>query len=912
MRLVIDLQACQATSKNRGIGIYSLALAQSMVRCRGEHEILILLSDRFPETIESIKEAFVGLLPASAIRIWKSVGLIRGSQLGRDAERDLALRARESFLASLQPDFIHVASLFEGFEDDVVSETRRSSLGAPVAVTLYDLIPLLFSKTYLANPLLSKWYRSKLQELMRADLCLAISDSAQHDAIKHIKLPPSRLVNISADANPVFRVNKPSSEHEAQLTQRLGLNRSFIMCTAGMDSRKGLLPLIRAFSVLSPAVRQRNQLVVVCEMNRTWAARCHEFARREGLLPGELILTGYLPELELVALYNLCQLFVFPSMYEGFGLPVLEAMRCAAPVIASRSSSLCEIVVWDQALFNPTSVDEMAGLISRALTEPEFRQCLVDNGIRQSARFSWEKTARTALASMERRLQELSIAPSAVIPRSSSAQLRPRMAFISPLPPERSGISDYSAQLLQALSRYYHVDVIVSQPKVSNDWIERHCSILSVEDFVRQSTLYERVVYQFGNSHYHSHMFGLLDQHPGVVVLHDFFLSGAVSLIGSKRETSTFWADQLFHSHGYGALHEYFYGKSRQDIAAKYPCSLSVIEASLGVIVHSTHAKDLAAIWYGHNQKKFTAIPLVRDVDLKVRRDQARKKLGIPDDGFLVCSFGNLSELKLNHRLIDAWARVMARRGSAKSILLFVGEIADPGYMQAISKQISLLQLKNKVRFTGWTGPEKYLTFLAAADLCVQLRSQSRGETSAAVLDCMNFGQPTIINAHGSMVDIPKSAVFKISDHFTDDELAQAINQLMDNPTERAELGRRARAVIVARHSPELVAARYVKAIERIYQSPSQAMRNRKPRLYIDISALVQGALMPTQQQVAENHLRSWLNRPNFSHRVEPVYGSKLEGFRRAQCYTFRLMKIPLKGVDAPVEILEGDVWTVI
>lgn len=912
MRLVIDLQACQASSKNRGIGIYSLALAQSMVRFRGQHEILILLSDQFPETIEPIKTAFEGLLPASAIRVWKSVGYIRASQSGRDIERNLALRARESFLATLQPDFIHVASLFEGFDDDVASETRRSSLGTPVAVTLYDLIPLLFSKTYLANPLNSKWYRSKLQDLMRADLCLAISDSAQQDAIKHIRLSPSRLVNISADANPIFRVNKPCSEHEAQLTQRLGLNRSFIMCTAGMDPRKGLSSLIRAFSLLSPTVRQQHQLVVVCEINHSSAARYQEFARREGLLPGELILTGYLPELELVALYNLCRLFVFPSVYEGFGLPVLEAMRCAAPVIASRSSSLCEIVAWDEALFNPTSVDEMAGLISRALTEPEFHQCLVDNGIRQAARFSWEKTARTALASMERRLQELSIAPSAAIPRASSVQVRPRMAFISPLPPERSGISDYSAQLLQALSQYYQVDVIVDQPKVSNDWIEGHCSILSVEDFVRQSTQYERVVYQFGNSHYHSHMFGLLDQHPGVVVLHDFFLSGVVGFIASKQKNSTFLAHALFHSHGYGALHEYFYGKSRQDIEVKYPCSLSVIEASLGVIVHSTHAKDLAAIWYGHNQKKFTAIPLVRDVDLKVRRDQARKKLGIPEDGFLVCSFGNLAELKLNHRLIDAWAKVMAQRGSSKAILLFVGENADPRYMQTISKQISLLQMNKRIRFTGWTRPEKYQTLLAAADLCVQLRSQSRGETSAAVLDCMNFGQPTIINAHGSMMDIPESGVFKIPDQFTDDQLVQAINQLMDNHSERAELGRRARDVIVSRHAPELVAAQYAKEIERIYQSPAQSMKIRKPRLYIDISALVQGILLPTQLQSAENHLRSWLSRPNFSHRVEPVYGSKLAGFRRAQSYTFRLLKIPLKGVDAPVEVLEGDVLRVI
>jgi len=899
MRLVIDLQACQASSKLRGIGRYSLALAQSMARCRGDHEILIVLSNQFPETIAPIRAAFAGLLPASAIHVWASAGPIRSCEPGREVEREQARRAREVCLASLQPDFIHVASLFEGFYEDTVTETHRASLGIPVAVTLYDLIPLLYPKSYLNNPHLYQWYGKKLQDLRRADLCLCISEATQHDAIQHLRIPPAQLVNISADADPHFRIEQPPVDHGQQLRERLGLVRPFVMCTAGFEPRKGLPALIRAFALLPASVRQRHQLLVVCAMDRTLASKCQAFARREGLQPGELILSGYLPDAELVTLYNLCQLFVFPSQYEGFGLPVLEAMRCAAPVIAARNSSLCEIVVWDQALFDPADTQDMATLMAKALTEPEFRQSLVDNGTHQAARFSWETTAKKALHSIEQRLHEL----------VQARQSRPRMAFVSPLPPERSGISDYSAQLLPALSRYYQVDVVVNQAEVNDDGNGRLYNVISIQDFLERHTQYERVVYQFGNSHFHSHMFDLLGQYPGVVVLHDFFLSGVASQLGSRPETPTFWVNALFHSHGYAATHEFFQGPSHEAIALKYPCSLSVIARGLGVIVHSKHATDLAAHWYGARAQDFSVIPLVRDTALNIQRKEARQALGVPDDAFLLCSFGHLSPIKLNHRLLDAWAQVIARRGPSKALLVFVGEISDPQHRKAFARQLNQLQLSKRVRLTGWTSPEKYQTFLAAADLCVQLRSQSRGESSAAALDCMNHGQATIINAHGSMVDIPASTVIQLPDEFTDDELVQAIIHMMDNPKQRAELGQRARAEIVSRHTPEHVAARYTEAIEQAYQRAAPPQRHRKPRLYIDISPLIQGALSPEQERLAQQRLLSVLMRPHFSHRVEPVYGSKLAGFRRAQRYTFGLLKIPLRGVDRPVAVLSGDAW---
>jgi len=111
-----------------------------------------------------------------------------------------------------------------------------------------------------------------------------------------------------------------------------------------------------------------------------------------------------------------------------------------------------------------------------------------------------------------------------IMMRSETKRLR--LAYLSPLPPKRSGISDYSAELIPELYRYYDIDVVVDQKSVSDQWILDHCDIIDVQTFRDNSTEYDRVLYHFGNSQFHSYMFALLVEVPGVVILHDLYLSG--------------------------------------------------------------------------------------------------------------------------------------------------------------------------------------------------------------------------------------------------------------------------------------------------------------------------------------------------------------------------------------------------
>jgi Glycosyltransferase len=122
---------------------------------------------------------------------------------------------------------------------------------------------------------------------------------------------------------------------------------------------------------------------------------------KAGLTKNDVIITGYVPDDELIAMYNLCELFIFPSLHEGFGLPVLEAMSCGAPVIGSNTTSIPEVIGREDALFDPYSVDSIANKIKEVLTDENFRNELREYAIKRSKEFSWDKSAKIALEAFE-------------------------------------------------------------------------------------------------------------------------------------------------------------------------------------------------------------------------------------------------------------------------------------------------------------------------------------------------------------------------------------------------------------------------------------------------------------------------------------------------------------------------------
>jgi len=402
MRIVIDLQAAQTESRFRGIGRYSLSLAKAIVRNCGDHEVIIALSGLFPGTIEPIRAEFESLLPQENIRVWRALGPVNKAEPGNTWRYETAELIREAFIASLQPDVLHIMSLFEGYIDDAVASIGCFDKKTLVSVSFYDLIPLLNPDQYLKpNPRYEKFYQKKIGYLNKAALVLAISEFSRQEGKDCLHMPDEKLVNISTAVSSQFCQISLSKEEKKVLLEKFGITRSFILYTGGSDERKNLPRLIRAYAKLSTALRKNHQLVFSGRFSGDHDLILKQEAKSAGLLPDELIFSGYITDDELVKLYNLCELYVFPSWHEGFGLPALEAMSCGAAVIGSNTSSLPAVIGNEDALFNPYSSQSISSKITLALTDDVFRRGLIKHGLEQAKLFSWDATAIKAIASFE-------------------------------------------------------------------------------------------------------------------------------------------------------------------------------------------------------------------------------------------------------------------------------------------------------------------------------------------------------------------------------------------------------------------------------------------------------------------------------------------------------------------------------
>jgi FkbM family methyltransferase len=937
MKLVIDLQGAQGENRARGIGRYSLSLAEGLIRTVRGHEVVVMLNGLLAEQNPGLREKLLTLLPRENIKIWTPPAGI-AAVAGKPHLRRAAEALRESFLAGLQPSVVHVSSLFEGLGADAATSLRATAADVPGAVTLYDLIPMIHPEIYLKpNPLVERWYLNKLDHLRRAELLMAISNSSRREAIEHLGMPEDRVLAIGTAIEDHFRPIQVPMEQGLGLRRRLGLHRPFLLYTGGIDPRKNIEALIRAFAALPADIRDRHQLAIVCSVGDSDRERLTRLGKSAGLPPDGLVLTGFVPDEELLFLYNLCHSFVFPSWHEGFGLPPLEAMACGAAVIAADSSSLPEVIGRADALFPPRDETAIAAKLHQLLTDDSFHRELRRRGPEQAAKFSWDATAKLAwdgFLKIEEEHRDAKVARGSV-----TVTKRPRLAYVSPLPPARSGIADYSAELLPELARHYDIDVIVHQTELSDPWIQANCAIRDVAWFEANAGRFDRVLYHFGNSDFHHHMFGLLERHPGVVMLHDFYLSGIIAHMEWHHGERHLWSRALYAAHGYDALARRFAGGPEAEVVFAYPCNLDVLRQARGVIVHSDYSRRLAHRWCGEKIAAGIAqLPLLRAAPPALDRAAARQALGISARDFVVCSFGLLGPIKLNDRLLAAWQLSEASR-DPQARLIFVGENEPGAYGDKMSAAIAAAEGRERISITGFASAEAYRLHLAAADVAVQLRTNSRGETSAAVLDCLNYGLATIANSHGAMADLPGDVLVRIADCFTDQELAAALDGLYRDPSRRAELGEAGKALLHRDHAPRRVADLYAEAIESYYADPigpdlalasldfegldddaagevAEAFAATFPapgpvrQLLVDVSELARHDAASGIQRVVKNILAEWLANPPAGYRVEPVYASEREPYRYARKFTLGMLGCPPDALeDDPVEFAEGDVF---
>jgi len=413
MRIVIDLQGNQTESRFRGIGRYSLALALALARNPRGHELRLVLNGVLAESLESIRQAFSGLIAPECMHCFEVPVSIAGKDPANNWRARAAEQLREEFIAALRPDIVLVSSLFEGWNDAAAVSVPEKHPDYSTAIVFYDLIPLLHPETYLNGDVIRAWYSRKIDSLRRADLLLSISDYARREAMDTLGLSGEGIVNISSAAGEFFRPAPLAGEALNRLLAHYGLDRPFIMYNGAFESRKNLPRLLQAFAQLPGPVRDSHCLLLAGMASSESRSLLMCQADSLGIRP-QLRLAGYIPDQDLLSFYSHCALFVFPSLHEGFGLPALEAMSCGAPVIGSNTTSIPEVIGLPGALFDPKEPADMARKMEEALTDGDFNRSLREHGLRQATCFSWESSASRTLEAIEAftGFQSAGIAPS--------------------------------------------------------------------------------------------------------------------------------------------------------------------------------------------------------------------------------------------------------------------------------------------------------------------------------------------------------------------------------------------------------------------------------------------------------------------------------------------------------------------
>jgi glycosyltransferase involved in cell wall biosynthesis len=364
-----------------GIGRYAIELARALAAQPGATEIVLLTTereDRHGLWSQFERHALAGchLLPAL---------MTYGNAAIAEATRRYRL------------DVVH--------DPNGIAPFLGPRLGARRLVTIHDAFAYVHPETH--NRLDNWRYRWMLPSAARrADLVLTDSEHSRGDLVRYLRLPAAQVRAIPLGAEPRFRPVDDTPARRAIL-ERYGITSPYLLYVGGINARKNIAGLFEAYA----RVRARHpELALVVGGKRQWQTGEIDAAFTRLGLENNVLFTGYVGDADLPALYSAAAAFVFPSLYEGFGLPPLEAMACGAPVIASASSSLPE-VVGDAALTaDPHDIGGLAAAIERVVGDAELRAELRRRGIARAARFSWQRTARETLAAYQQALGHVSYA----------------------------------------------------------------------------------------------------------------------------------------------------------------------------------------------------------------------------------------------------------------------------------------------------------------------------------------------------------------------------------------------------------------------------------------------------------------------------------------------------------------------
>ena len=780
MKIVVDLQGAQNESRHRGIGRYALAFVKALIRNKGTHEIVVLLSDLFPESLAYAQDALGEQRAQCTIKIWSGIGPTDLRKPENHWRKDVSELLREAFIANLQPDVLIISSLLDSPGDNTIVSVSKLAPVYTVAM-LYDLIPLLYKSEYLVDPTTQDWYYERLWQFKKADFWFAISESSRNDGIAQLGLPAPQVHNISAALGEDIVAVDLTVEQAAALKQKFAITRPFLLYSGAFDPRKNIDRLVMAYASLPLDLRQAHQLVLAGGLNAPQLVHVNQLIARAGLDASQVIVTQRITDHELCALYGLCKAHILPTYCEGFGFTALEAMACGAPAIGSNYSSVPEVIGLPEALFDPFSVESIANKITQVLSDEAYRATLVAHGRQQVQTFSWDHTARKALEALAR-LEQTGVLGAKARPTAAEAlvaEITARIAAFEQTPQRPAVELQETAALVAGL-----LPRPDPRPRLFVDITELHASdsksgIQRVVRSVIQHLLTEtdpaykvELVYAAKPLGYKTaaaftrRMFGAARS-----------VAAEATVVGASEDTyihpqqSDIFLGLDLHFN-IDQDHEHFFAKARQagaqvyfvvydllplllkdtftpELVEKYGNWLRVVSQQHGAVCISQAVAAELKTWVAHNHPSAAQNLKIDWFHLGADIENSLPSTGLPEDATQLLqqlaanpsflAVGTLEPRKRHGQMLDAFEQLWAQNVAANLII-----VGKPGWLtEALTTRLSTHPQLGRQLFWVQSASDECLEKIYAAAGCLIAASEAEG-FGLPLIEAARHGLPII------------------------------------------------------------------------------------------------------------------------------------------------------------------------
>jgi FkbM family methyltransferase len=591
------------------------------------------------------------------------------------------------------------------------------SRACATASVVYDFIPTEFPAAYLSSTGSALANRVRIEALRRYDLLLPISASteAQCQAI----LGDGPTTSVTGVGDPLDGV------HEGQAP----VEGPFMLVPVGGDPRKNAAAAVAALAAHHGERGASLRALITGTLTAGQIDALHQLAERVGLPEGTVEVRGYVRSEEMAALYAQAELALVPSVTEGFSIPVAEAIRRGTPVVASDIAPHRELVGRGPWLAAADDVDALGRAISAVRQDKEGvlssqREALANTADPESV----SQRVKTALEGLLRTQGNEPTSP-------ARRDARPRLAVISPFPPQSSGVADYTAFTFREVAQYAEVEVFTQPPNMPGPW-----RLHPISASPHLDGKFDAVINIVGNSHFHFPALDLLGAFGGATVAHDDRMFESYCFDRGNAWMAGFLA-RRGHASRPEEIEEMMGDLDRlpsigYDIIARQSSPLIVHSSTLADrIFEETGIRSEVVPFVPYN------VPSLKSIDAAAR-DAARNALGLASDTLHVGTFGIVDRRTKGTDLVLG-ALSWFKTWNVPAHLHVVGQVPD-SEGEALVAQMSELGIRGQVTLYGRVSRTELERALLAVDVAVQMRMSSVLTISGALTDCIAFGVPTV------------------------------------------------------------------------------------------------------------------------------------------------------------------------